>query len=203
MTQKVQGNMQEKTQMMWLLGGQRKREHHRNLSMLPFWWETQSINNWNFHSALEINCPPQRVFPFFYSRWALAAQQRTSSHSHPGSWRWPCAWILTDRILFHFLLRVKASDGYFSVFLTLPQPGRDMPMASMDPVDEDSSLMEEKTRWKEPKRWKEAIINGYAELSYTQVREKLISMYVSDCVLEPLYNCNLVFTLIHIIAFWN
>lgn len=152
MTQKVQGNMQEKTQMMWLLGGQRKREHHRNLSMLPFWWETQSINNWNFHSALEINCPPQRVFPFFYSRWALAAQQRTSSHSHPGSWRWPCAWILTDRILFHFLLRVKASDGYFSVFLTLSQPGRDMPMASMDPVDEDSSLMEEKTRWKEPKQ---------------------------------------------------
>ena len=47
---------------------------------------------------------------------------------------------------FHFLLRVKASDGYFSVFLTFPQPGRDMPMASMDPAGEDSSLMVEKTR---------------------------------------------------------
>ena len=43
-----------------------------------------------------------------------------------------------------------------------------MPMASMDPADEDGSLMEEKTtRWKEPK-----ITNGYTEQSYAQVREK-------------------------------
>lgn len=77
-------------------------------------------------------------------------------------------WNTVGSDRFHFLLRLKASDGYFSVFLTLPQPERDMPMASMDPADEDGSLMEEKTtRWKEPK-----ITNGYSEQSYPQVREK-------------------------------
>ena len=55
-------------------------------------------------------------------------------------------WNTVGSDWFHFLLRVKASDGYFSVFLTFPQPGRDMPMASMDPAGEDSSLMVEKTR---------------------------------------------------------